>query len=47
MEVMHDPKQLTHSVILRIISGLEWVQHVMDIMDIMDLAIQWLNLSLQ
>jgi len=37
MDAMHDPKQPTHLVILRIISGLEWVQHIMDIMN---LAIQ-------
>ena len=37
MDAMHDLKQPTHSIILRIISGLEKVQHVMDIMD---LAIQ-------
>ena len=36
-DTMHDPKQPLHSVILRIISGLEWVQHIMDIMN---LAIQ-------
>jgi len=40
MDAMHDPKQPTHSIILRIISGLEWVQHVMDIMD---LAIQYIE----
>ena len=33
-DAMHDPKQLPHSVILRIISGLEWVEHIMDIMDL-------------
>jgi len=37
MDAMHDPKQPPHSVILRIISGLEWVQHIMDVMN---LAIQ-------
>ena len=36
-DAMHDPKQPPHLVILRIISGLEWVEHIMDIMD---LAIQ-------
>ena len=36
-DAMHDPKQPPHSVILRVISGLEWVDHIMDIMD---LAIQ-------
>jgi len=36
-DAMHDPKQPPHSVILRIISGLERVEHIMDIMN---LAIQ-------
>ena len=36
-DAMHDPKQPPHSVILRVIFGLEWVEHIMDIMD---LAIQ-------
>ena len=36
-DAMHDPKQPPHSIILRVISGLEWVEHIMDIMD---LAIQ-------
>jgi len=36
-DVMHDPKRPPHSIILRIISGLEWVEHIMDVMD---LAIQ-------
>ena len=39
-DAMHDPKQPPHLVILRIISGLEWVEHIMDIMD---LAIQWIE----
>ena len=33
-DAMHDPKQPPHSVILRVISGLEWVEHIMDIMDL-------------
>jgi len=36
-DAMHDPKQPPHSVILRIIFGLEWVEHIMDVID---LAIQ-------
>jgi len=39
-DAMHDRKQPPHSVILRIISGLEWVEHIMDIMD---LAIQFIE----
>ena len=29
-DAMQDPKQPPHSVILRVISGLEWVDHIMD-----------------
>ena len=36
-DAMHDPKQPPHSIILRVISGLEWVEHIMDIIN---LAIQ-------
>ena len=36
-DAMNDPKQPPHSVILRVIFGLEWVEHIMDIMN---LAIQ-------
>ena len=33
-DAMHDPKQPPHSVILRIIYGLEWVEHIKDVMDL-------------
>jgi len=32
-DAMHDPKQPPPSIILRVISGLEWVEHIMNIMD--------------
>ena len=33
-DAMQDPKQPPHSVILRIISGMEWVEHIMDVMNL-------------